>query len=200
MLAKSNPFCQHQKDGFCWPLETHFEPTLLTSLTLRRKNIIYHWIRMVCSATCHTFTFSHISCLVTFLKVCIDAIDSTWQVGHAALQFNAPRGLRIESNDLAGKLHRKVTSIRLRPSSVKLLVASRPSHPAWLEAAQAEISVCLDLYDAPAGWRVDAKTQADFIAREDAPTGRARSLTAMHGLTEKFEMPPGNYFTDVCST
>jgi hypothetical protein len=119
------------------------------------------------------------------LKISVDAVDTTWQLGNTALQFTAPKGLRIDSNDVAGRLYRKVTSVRLRHGCVKLLLASRPSQSVWLEAAQINWDVSLDLYDAPSGWREAARSQAEFIAAQDAPTGRAKALIAVHGLSKR---------------
>jgi hypothetical protein len=131
--------------------------------------------------------------IVTFLKVSLDTVDATWHVGHAALQFVIPKGLRIDSNDLAGNSYRKVTSIRLRHACTKLLVSSRSSQPVWTEAAYAGFSACLDIYESPAGRWTAAKDQADFLAAEDAPTGRARSLIALHGFTDKRAIPIGKF-------
>jgi hypothetical protein len=132
--------------------------------------------------------------IVTFLKVSVDALDTTCHIGKVALQFCAPKGIRIEGNDLAGRSYRKVVSVRLRQGSLKVLVTSSPEQYVWLEAAHADFDTCLDLYDAAAGWRSAAQAQADFLMAEDAPTGRAESLIPFHGFAERLTLPRGTSF------
>lgn len=122
----------------------------------------------------------------TFLKVTVDGLDLVWKAGGCALHFCAPKGVRVDFNDLAGKTYKKVNSIRLRQGALKLLLASGPNQSSWLEAAHAEVDCCMDLYRAPKGWEEAAQNQAKFIAEQDAPTGRARQLLMFHGWTEKF--------------
>ena len=128
---------------------------------------------------------------VTFLKVTIDGLDLVWKAGGAALHLCVPRGIRIDFNDLAGKAYKKVNSIRLRQGTFKLLLASGPNQPSWLEAARVEFGCCIDLYRAPKGWQEAAQNQAQFVVEQDAPTGRAKQLIRLHGWTEKFgrELP-----------
>lgn len=127
---------------------------------------------------------------VTFLKVSIDGLDLVWKAGGAALNFCAPKGLRIDFNDLAGKTYKKVNSIRLRQGVLKLLLASGPNQSSWLEAAHAEVDCCIDLYRAPKGWQEAARKQAKFFVEQDAPTGRAKRLIVLHGWTEEFRREP----------
>jgi hypothetical protein len=75
-----------------------------------------------------------------------------------------------------------------------MLVTSDPSQSVWLEAAHADFDTCLDLYDVPSGWRAAAQAQAEFITAEDAPTGRAESLIAIHGFARQNALPHGIYF------
>ncbi len=84
-------------------------------------------------------------------------------------------------NDLAGKEFRKVTSLRLPEGTVRLLLASKQDRGRWVEAANACLSVDLDVYSAPPGWRDSARKQADFIAEQDRLTGRAKILYAADG-------------------
>jgi hypothetical protein len=107
--------------------------------------------------------------IVTLLKVSIDGLDLVWKAGGAALHFCVSKGVRIDFNDLAGKTYKKVNSIRLRQGTLKLLLASGPNHPSWLEAAQVELDCCIDLYRAPKGWQEAAKNQAQVFRR----TGRS---------------------------
>jgi len=123
---------------------------------------------------------------VTLLKVSVDGLDLVWRAGGAALHFYAPRGLRIDFNDLAGKEYKKVTSIRLRQGIIRLLLASGPNQSSWLEAAQTEVDCCVDLYNAPKGWEEAVRNQAKFVVEQDAPTGRAKQLIMLHGWAEEF--------------
>ena len=123
---------------------------------------------------------------VTLLKVSVDGLDLVWKAGGAALHFHAPRGLRIDFNDLAGKAYKKVTSVRLRQGTIRLLLASGPNQSSWLEAAHTEVDCSVDLYSAPNGWEEAARTQAKFIVEQDAPTGRAKQLIMLHGWAEEF--------------
>lgn len=125
---------------------------------------------------------------VTLLKVSIDGLELVWKAGGAALHFYAPKGIRIDFNDLAGKTYKKVTSMRLRQGVLKLLLASGPK--SWLEAAYTEVDCCLDSYSTPKGWEGAAETQAKFVIEQDAPTGRAKQLIALHGWTERFRREP----------
>ena len=128
--------------------------------------------------------------VVTLLKVSVDGLDLVWKAGVAALHLCAPKGVRIDFNDLAGKAYKKVTSIRLRQGILKLLLASGPNQSSWLEAAHTEVDCCVDLYSAPKGWEDAAQTQAKFVVEQDIPTGRAKQLLTLHGWTERFRREP----------
>lgn len=134
-------------------------------------------------------TTPHVA-VVTLLKVSIDGLDLVWKAGGAAFHFYAPKGVRIDFNDLAGKAYKKVTSVRLRQGILKLLLASGSNHPSWLEAAHAEVDCCVDIYNAPKGWQEAAQSQAKFVVEQDAPTGRAKQLIMLHGWTEEFRREP----------
>ncbi|CDO69204.1 hypothetical protein BN946_scf185042.g106 [Trametes cinnabarina] len=113
---------------------------------------------------------------VTFLKVQVDTVNVVWLVGEAVAELTLSDGLRLDRNDLAGKSFSQVTSLRLPDGTAKLLLASKQDRSRWIEAADARIDVDVDVYSAPPGWREAAKRQTDFVAAEDAPTGRARIL------------------------
>ena len=131
---------------------------------------------------------------VTFLKVSVDGLDLVWRAGDAALHFCAPKGVRIDFNDLAGKTYKKVNSIRIRQAALKLLLASGPNQSSWLEAAHMELDCCIDLYRALKGWQEAAQSQAKFLVEQDAPTGRAKHIIMLHGWTEKLgREPPGKF-------
>ena len=127
---------------------------------------------------------------VVFLKVSIDGLDLIWETCNAALHFCAPKGVRIDFNDLAGKTYKKINSIRLRQGILKLLLASGPNQSSWMEAANAEVDCCIDLYRAPKGWEEAARKQAKFLVEQDATTGRAKQLIMLHGWTEEFRREP----------
>lgn len=113
---------------------------------------------------------------VTFMKLLVGAVDVTWLAGYAAVEVSLSRGLTLDMNDLAGKYHRKVTSIRVPHISLKILVTSPSGRHNWLEAAHFTSDANLDIYSAPAGWQESARRQAEFIATQDVPTGRARLM------------------------
>ncbi|KAI0663325.1 hypothetical protein C8Q70DRAFT_1102776 [Cubamyces menziesii] len=113
---------------------------------------------------------------VTFLKVQVDTVNAVWLAGEAAAELSLPNGLRFDTNDLAGKSFRRVTSLRLPEGSAKLLLSSKQDRSRWIEAADARLDVDLDIYSTPSGWRESARRQTEFISEQDAPTGRAKIL------------------------
>lgn len=94
------------------------------------------------------------------------------------MEIALPEGMRIDTNDFAGKTYGKVTSIRLPQASVKTLLASPSSSTTWYEAISMSADANLDIYSAPPGWREKAQQQTAFVARQDALTLRARFLYA----------------------
>lgn len=113
---------------------------------------------------------------VTFLKISLHALHATWLAGHTALEVSFSRGLVLEMNDLAGKFHRKVTSLRVPQICVKILITASSGRHSWLEAARFASDANLDIYSAPAGWRESGRVQAEYIRTQDAITGRAKFL------------------------
>ena len=113
---------------------------------------------------------------MTFLKVNVDTVNVVWSVGNAAAELTLPNGLRIDMNDLAGKTFRKVTGVRIPRCAVKLLLASKQDRARWIEAADARFDVDIDIYSAPPGWEESARLQTEFLAQQDALTGRAKIL------------------------
>ena len=113
---------------------------------------------------------------MTFLKVQVDTVNAVWLAGEAAAELSLPNGLRFDTNDLAGKSFRRVTSLRLPEGSAKLLLSSKQDRSRWIEAADARLDVDLDIYSTPTGWRESARRQTEFISEQDAPTGRAKIL------------------------
>jgi hypothetical protein len=80
-------------------------------------------------------------------------------------------------NDLAGKFHRKVTSLRVPQICLKVLITTPSGRHSWLEAAQFASDANFDIYSAPAGWQESVRVQADYIRTQDALTGRAKFLS-----------------------
>lgn len=113
---------------------------------------------------------------MTFLKVQIDTVNAVWSVDGAAVEFTLPKGFRLDSNDLAGKTFRKVTGIRLPEATARLLLASKQDRAQWLEAADVHFDVDVDIYSSPPGWWESAQLQIEFVAAQDAITGRAKVL------------------------
>jgi hypothetical protein len=99
----------------------------------------------------------------------------TWLAGHVALEIGLPHGLTLAVNDLAGKLHRKVTSLRIPRICLKVLITASGRH-SWLEAAHFSSDASVDMYSAPAGWTKSARAQADFVRTQDILTGRAKFM------------------------
>jgi len=122
-----------------------------------------------------------------------------WLAGHAALEISLSRGLAVETNDLAGKFHRKVTSLRVPQIYCKVLITTPSGRHNWLEAAQFAFDANLDIYSAPAGWRESGRVQADFIRSQDVLTGRAKLLFDMSplkhddGMSVAFTLSTPNY-------
>ena len=131
------------------------------------------------------------------MKVTIDSVNAVWNVGNAAAELSLPSGLRIDTNDLAGKTFRKVTGIRVPKGTVKLLLASKQDRPRWLETADAQLDVDIDIYSTPPGWQESARRQTEFIAAQDALTGRAKILyTPEDPMNPSHRLRPGM----TCST
>jgi hypothetical protein len=82
----------------------------------------------------------------------------------------------VETNDLAGKFHRKVTSLCVPEVCLKILITSPSGRQSWLEAAQFVSDANLDIYAAPAGWGELGRVQEDYIRTQDNLTGRAKLL------------------------
>ena len=99
-----------------------------------------------------------------------------WSVDGAAVEFMLPKGLRLDSNDLAGKTFRKVTGIRFPEATARLLLASQQDRTRWLEAAHVHVDADIDIYSSCPGWRESARLQTEFIAAQDALTRRAKIL------------------------
>ena len=110
------------------------------------------------------------------MKISLDALDAVWKVDTSAVHIALPKGLRMDNNNLGGKLHRTMTSLRIPEMSVKLLTSATMHHNRWLEAASIKVNADVDIYTSPAGWRELAEDQLDFVNEQDYLTGRAAEM------------------------
>jgi len=106
------------------------------------------------------------------------AFDVTWRAGHAALVISLPKGARVDSNDLGGCYHRKVTSFRIPEGFVKVLLAVSAESNRWLEAAEVVTDAFLDIYASPRGYRNMSEAQISYVEEQDRLTSRARQMVA----------------------
>jgi hypothetical protein len=117
----------------------------------------------------------------------LNGLEATWLAGQAAIALSFGRGLNVESNDLAGKFHRKVTNVRLPHASLKVLFSASSEHRLWTETADIVTDAYLDIYSSLTGWQDTARAQAEFIHSQDLVTGRARRMFYDNGA------PSGKY-------
>lgn len=129
--------------------------------------------------------------LVTFLKIALDDATIVWQADNVAVEIRLPHGLRMDSNDLAGKLYSKVTSLRIPEVSMKMLL-SKANCSEWHEAADLVLDAYLDNYAAPVGWRERAQAQAEFLAKQDGHTCRALFLYMPDQSVPNDTLAPGS--------
>ncbi|KAI0035556.1 hypothetical protein K488DRAFT_82999 [Vararia minispora EC-137] len=104
-------------------------------------------------------------------KVSLSSVDVISTEGDVAFQVLLPTGLRLDTNDLAGDTYRRVTSLRIPGASLRVM-RHCVARDCWVEAGELGLEVTLEMYSAPVGWQETAKRQAEFIAKEDARTGR----------------------------
>ncbi|KAG6832605.1 hypothetical protein H0H92_014441 [Tricholoma furcatifolium] len=126
---------------------------------------------------------------VTFLKLSLKSLDITWRAGSAALVVNLPRGVKMDSNDLGGRYHRKTTGLRVAEICVKILLSSHPHTERWLEAMNFSADAYLDIYSAPRNYRLKARDQIAFVEEQDRFTGRAGLLVASLRTPNAREVP-----------
>lgn len=100
----------------------------------------------------------------------------TMRAGQAALVFNLPRGIKLNSNDLGGRFHRKLTSLKVPDIHVKVLLTCQPHKSRWAEVANFSADAYADVYTAPRGYREIARSQIAYIQEQDRLTGRARRM------------------------
>ncbi|KAK0486085.1 hypothetical protein IW261DRAFT_776549 [Armillaria novae-zelandiae] len=119
---------------------------------------------------------------VTFVKVRLSSVHVTWKAGDAAALLSLPDGLRLDNNNLGGRFHRQLTSIRIPVASVKMLLRNLSDR--WLEAGETTFDVYLDTYTSPVNWRNLAAAQESFVKEQDALTGRAAKMLERFRLFE----------------
>ncbi|KZT11041.1 uncharacterized protein LAESUDRAFT_741340 [Laetiporus sulphureus 93-53] len=133
---------------------------------------------------------------VTFLKLRLDSINVVWLAPGAAIELFIPDGLRLDSNDLAGKSYRKVISVRLPIATCKILVTSRMSRK-WYEASRLDIDANVDIYSAPTGWQDRARAQTEYVAAQDKLTSRASCFYSARQTPAQYdELLPGRGLLD----
>ncbi|KAG6845925.1 hypothetical protein H0H87_000731 [Tephrocybe sp. NHM501043] len=113
----------------------------------------------------------------------------TWRAGNAALVIDLPRGIKVDSNDLGGRYHRKATSIRVPEIYIKLLLTSSLHTDRWLEALNLFADAYMDMYSAPCGYRQISKAQLSYIEEQDRLTERARRMIAPLAFKNVKEYP-----------
>ncbi|KAK0212569.1 hypothetical protein DFS33DRAFT_1370154 [Desarmillaria ectypa] len=107
---------------------------------------------------------------VTFMKVRLSSVHVTWKAGDAAGILSLPEGLRLDNNNLGGRFHRQLTSIRIPVACVKMLLHHLSDR--WLEAGEMIVDAYIDMYTSPVNWRNMAAAQESFVKEQDALTGR----------------------------
>ncbi|KAG6849567.1 hypothetical protein H0H93_007348 [Arthromyces matolae] len=120
----------------------------------------------------------HVDPDVTFVKVSLGSLNVVWKAGLAAFVIGLRQGLRLDSNDLGGRFHRKSTSVKIPEITLKVLLASALYENRWLEAGHVSADAYLDVYSASPDFQKIAQAQASFIAEQDDLTGRARRMVA----------------------
>ncbi|KAG5639402.1 hypothetical protein H0H81_002934 [Sphagnurus paluster] len=113
---------------------------------------------------------------VTFVKLFIKALDLTWKAGDAALSISLPKGIKVDSNDLGGRYHRKTTGVKVPEISAKVLLASLLRGGRWLETLDFTADAYLDIYSAPRGFRDTAQAQIAYVEEQDRLTDRAQAV------------------------
>lgn len=113
--------------------------------------------------------------LVTFLRISVASVELTWSAELVSVHLYVPQGLCMASNDLAGNNYQKVTSLSV-PKVIIRFLHSLGKNNDWAEAGEVVFDVALDNYSSPSGWKEGALAQANFLAKQDEPTGRLRKL------------------------
>ena len=86
------------------------------------------------------------------------------------------QGVRVDTNDLGGSYHRRVTSFRIPEVVGKVLLAASTERNRWLEAAEMVTDVFVDIYASPRGYRDMSNTQIAYVEEQDRLTRRVRQM------------------------
>lgn len=119
-------------------------------------------------------------------------LNVVWNAGSVAVELALPRGLRLDTNDLAGQAYSKVTSFRVPSVCLKILLAANEPSGVWHEALECTADANMDIYSAPSNWREKAKIQSEFLAAQDSHTGRAIFLYMPDQSVPYDSLAPGN--------
>lgn len=117
--------------------------------------------------------------LVTYVKLCLRALNATFLAGTAAVDLDVPKGLTLHTNDLRGQVCGRFLTLRLPHASVKALITLDTSRKSWSEAAAMEFDIALELFTCP---KTSHNPQSTFLHEQDILTQRAQYL--LNQLTE----------------
>ena len=102
----------------------------------------------------------------------VTSIDMVWRVGKTAVEIRCPQGFTTSTNNLAGKYHQTLTSLRLpRVAATVFLRRDTDSSRSWMEAATISGDIFLDVYSSP-HQSSRGLAQDRFIRSQDAITKR----------------------------
>ncbi len=108
------------------------------------------------------------------------------------LFFLYPKVYAWDNNNLGGRFHRQLTSIRIPVACVKMLLRNLSDR--WLEAGETTLDVYLDIYTSPVNWRNLAAAQESFVREQDALTGRAAKMLEQFKLFDYGDLPNSQCF------
>lgn len=81
--------------------------------------------------------------------------------------------MNLDTNDLGGSYHRRVTSLRIPEIVCKVFLTASTERNRWLEAAEMVTDVFVDIYTSPRGYRDMLNTQITYVEEQDRLTRRA---------------------------
>ena len=132
-----------------------------------------------------------LSCAVTFYKITVKSIEVSWTTGQAAFHLQLSKGIKFDRNDLGSGLYKRVNSLKMPFVSCKLLLTSSSKRKTWLEAAEFNVDVDLDIYSTPHNHQAQTNAQLAFLDEQDRITGRAKRLFAQLKQRRDVDSGPG---------
>jgi hypothetical protein len=102
----------------------------------------------------------------------MQSLHAVWNAGRAVAHLSLTQGLKVQTNNVAGRNYSSVTSIAAPVVDLKVLHRSPSNEHLWSQVAHARLNLGLDMYSAPPGWEETAHKQREFLAEQDAATGR----------------------------